>query len=87
MFYLTPNKSTCFDLDQVLKFNYFVDEEEGKVDDTALLIDFKTGHSIKLLCKDKYIAQQVFEDLCMYLIPIEIIKKRVYKENNKKEEK
>lgn len=86
MFYVTPNHLSCFDLDQVLKFNYFVDEE-GKIDDTALIIDFKTGHSIKLLCQDKYIAQQVFEDLCMYLKPIETIKKRVYKRNDKKEEK
>lgn len=86
MFYVTPNHLSCFDLDQVLKFSYFVDEE-GKLDETSLIIDFKTGHTIKLLCKDCYIAQQIFEDLCVYLKPVETIKKRVYKRNNKKEEK
>lgn len=86
MFYVTPNHLSCFDLDQVLKFNYFVDEE-GKLDNTSLIIDFKTGHSIKLLCQNEYNAQQVFEDLLMYLKPIQTIDKKVYKRNNKKEEK
>ena len=67
MFYITPGNNTCFDLEQVLKFNYFVDEEKQEIDTKNLIIDFKTGHSIKLLCRTEDIAYKVFSDLCKYL--------------------
>lgn len=67
MFYITPGNNTCFDLEQVLKFNYFFDEEKQEIDTKTLIIDFKTGHTIKLMCKTEDIAYEVFYDLCNYL--------------------
>lgn len=66
MFYITPNNNTCFDLEQILKFNYAVNEETGEIDETSIIIDFKTGLSMKLVCKSKEIAYFVFDDLCKY---------------------
>lgn len=67
MFYITPGNNTCFDLEQILKFNYFVDEEKQEIDTKTLIIDFKTGHAIKLMCRTEDIAYEVFSDLCNYL--------------------
>jgi hypothetical protein len=67
MFYLTPGNNTCFDLDQVLKFSYFIDEEKQEIDAKTLVINFKNGYSIKLMCKTEEIAHEVFSDLCIYL--------------------
>lgn len=81
MFYITPNNNTCFDLEEVLKFNYAVNEETGEIDETNIIIDFKTGHSMKLICKDKEIANFVFDDLCRYLG----ISKRINRKTRKHE--
>ena len=66
MFYITPGNNTCFDLEQVLYFHYFVDEEKQEIDKKTLLIYLKTGHCIKLSCKTEDIACKVFYDLCKY---------------------
>ncbi len=67
MFYITPAQNTCFDLEQVLMFNYYVDEETKEIDKKSLIINFKTGYAIKLECKTENIAYEVFCDLCKYL--------------------
>lgn len=67
MFYITPGNNTCFDLEQVLAFNYCYNEETEEIDKTSLVINFKTGHNIKLKCKTEEIAHEMFCDLCKHL--------------------
>ena len=67
MFYITPANNTGFDLDQVLYFNYFYDEEKQDVDKTCIVIVFKNGSGIKIKCKTEEIANEIFCDLCKYL--------------------
>lgn len=75
MFYITPAGNTCFDLEQVLMFNYCFDEETKEIDKTSLIINFKTGHTIKLVCKTEEIAYEMFCDLCKYLNTINKLKR------------
>lgn len=67
MFYITPAGNTCLDLEQVLMFNYRFDEETKEIDKKSLIINFKTGHSIKFECKTEEIAYEMFCDLCKHL--------------------
>lgn len=67
MFYITPNNHTCFDLEEVLAFSYAVNEKTLEIDETSIIIDFKTGYSTKLICKSKEIANLIFDDLCKHL--------------------
>ena len=48
MFYVTPNKNTCFDLEQVLCFFYNVDEKTNQVDKKEINIFFKNGSGLKI---------------------------------------
>ena len=75
MFYITPAGNTCFDLEQVLMFNYCFDKETKEIDKKSLIINFKTGHAIKLECKTEEIAHETFCDLCKYLNTINKLKR------------
>ncbi len=71
MFYVTPNKNTCFDLEQVLCFFYDIDEKTNQVDKTVLKIFFKNGSGLKIkeTKTEKGIVERMFSDLCKYLQP------------------
>lgn len=80
MFYLTPAGNTCFDLEQVLIFNYYVDEQTKEIDKKSLIINFKTGYTIKLQCKTEEIAYETFCDLCKYVNAINKPRKIISKQ-------
>lgn len=72
MFYITPGNNTCFNLEQILAFHYYFDEETKEIDKTCLVIIFKANCNIKLKCKTEEIANKTFCDLCKYLNAINI---------------
>lgn len=69
MFYVTPNKNTCFDLEQVLCFFYNVDEKTNQVDKKELKIFFKNGSGLKIkeTETEKGVLERIFSDLYKYL--------------------
>lgn len=69
MFYLTPTKSTCFDLEQVLCFYHPIDEKTNKINKKELIIQFKNGAGLRIkeLETQKGTVEQMFFDLCKYL--------------------
>lgn len=69
MFYVTPNKNTCFDLEQVLCFFYNINEKTNQVDKTELKIFFKNGSGLKIkeTETEKGIIERIFSDLYKYL--------------------
>ena len=71
MFYVTPNKNTYFDLEQVLCFFYDIDEKTNQVDKTVLKIFFKNGSGLKIkeIETQKGMVERIFSDLCKYLLP------------------
>lgn len=63
MFYETPTAKTYFDLCEIALISYFVNEEDNSIDETSLLIIFKSGHGTRLYCNTEENAENVFNDI------------------------